>query len=307
MSWTADQIPGLNGKTVVITGANSGLGFQTALSLAKKNATIIMACRNKEKAEKSMENILQLAPSAKLKFVALDLANLSSIRQFANVVLSDYAQLDLLINNAGIGGISYGVTSDGFEKNFGTNHLGHFVLTGLLFELLKQTDKSRVVTVSSEFNRLGKSNFEDLNYKKNKYSKWEAYGRSKLANALFGFELDRRVKMAGYGVKSVVVHPGYSNTNLQQRGPELDGKPFEAKLLWFTNTVIAQSEQMGALPTLYAATGLDLNGGEYIGPRVLRWRGRPVKQKARGVAYNLDLARELWQLSEQLTHFNFKF
>ncbi len=307
MSWTEKDIPNLSGKIAIVTGANSGLGFQTTYYLAKNNAKVILACRSKHKAEKSLNEIMQLLPNADLEFIQLDLSDFDSVKKFAATFKAKFNQLDILVNNAGIGGISFYKTIEDIEMNFGTNHIGHFLLVGQLLPQLKLTKNSRVVIVSSEFNRIGNHTFDDINYEHKKYHKWHAYGKSKLANALFSNELNRRFEENGYDAISVTVHPGYSNTNLQQRGPELENAKLEAKILWFTNKVIAQSEKMGSMPTLYAATAKDVYGGDYIGPKFMRWRGYPSKQKARKAAYDITLAKKLWDISEKMTNFKYSF
>jgi NAD(P)-dependent dehydrogenase (short-subunit alcohol dehydrogenase family) len=289
--WTTQNIPDLQGKTVLITGANSGIGFEAARALAAKNALVVMACRSLEKGEKAKQQILAETPDAQLELRVLDLASLESVRQFAESFLVEHTRLDILINNAGIMAVPYGKTADGFERQIGTNHFGHFLLTGLLYDLLEKTPDSRVVTVSSYAHWFGRINFEDLNGEKF-YQKWVAYGQSKLANVLFAYELQRRSAQNSSSPLSVVVHPGYAATNLQHTS-------------WFfnmLNPIMAQSQEMGALPTLYAAVSPEVQGGEYIGPDgFLAQRGYPHLARSSPASHNEEDARRLWQLSEEVT------
>lgn len=293
--WTIDQMPDQSGKIVIVTGANSGIGYEAARALTLKGATVIMACRSPEKGETAAAQIRSQQPKGKVILKQLDLADLSSVRNFAEVFLSEYQQLDILINNAGVMATPYRNTADGFEMQFGTNHLGHFLLTGLLIDLLRKTPKSRVVTVSSYVHLLGKINFDDLNSEK-RYQKWLAYGQSKLANILFAYELQRRSAQNGGTPISVVVHPGYAATNLQHT----------SSFFSFTNSFMAQSQEMGALPTLHAATSPDIRGGEYIGPDgFLGQRGYPHKARSSKRSHDPETAQRLWAVSEKLTGIRF--
>ncbi|MEO8458226.1 MAG: oxidoreductase [Chloroflexota bacterium] len=298
--WTAKQIPSQDGRTAVVTGANSGLGLITARELARAGATVVMACRNATKTQEAVQEIGAAIPSAKLEIMTLDLGSLASVRAFAEEFLAKHDRLDLLINNAGVMAPPRRETADGFELQFGTNHLGHFALTGLLIERMKGREGARVVTVSSGAHRMGHMKFDDLQATK-KYARWAAYGQSKLSNLLFAFELDRRLRAAGSPVRSLAAHPGYSATNLQSApAPALD-----RALMKFTN-LIAQSANMGALPQLYAATEPGLEGGIYIGPDgFFEQRGHPKKVQAKAEAYNEDDAAKLWSVSEQLTGVKF--
>lgn len=294
--WTTQNIPEMQGKTVIITGANSGIGYEAVRALAAKNAAVVMACRSLDKGQVALEKIKSEIPQADLQLLALNLAELSSVRKFAQEFLAMHDRLDVLINNAGIMAVPYGKTADGFEMHFGTNHLGHFLLTGLLFELLKRTPNSRVVTVSSFAHYGGRINFENLNGEKS-YQKWRAYSQSKLSNVLFAYELQRRVSVNGDHPISVVVHPGYSATNLQHTS-------------WFfnfINPIMAQSQEMGALPTLFAATSPQIHGGEYVGPDgFMELRGHPHITKSSQASYDEETARKLWEVSEKLTGMEFK-
>ena len=289
--WTTQNIPDMQGKTVLITGANSGIGFEAARALAARNALVVMACRNLEKGENAVSQILAETPDAQLELRELDLASLESVRQFAEDFLVEHTRLDVLINNAGIMAVPYGVTADGLERQIGTNHFGHFLLTGLLYDLLEHTPDARVITVSSYAHYLGKINFDDLNSEKF-YQKWLAYGQSKLANVLFGYELQRRSAENSGNPLSVVVHPGYAATNLQHT----------TRFFSMLNPFMAQSQEMGALPTLYAATSPEIKGGEYIGPDgFLAQRGYPHKARSSPASHNTETARRLWQVSEEVT------
>lgn len=295
--WTTKDIPDLQGKIIIITGANSGIGYEAARALAAKNAAVIMACRNLEKGQKALEQIRAETSDANLKLMQLDMANMDSVGKFAQEFLSEFNKLDVLINNAGVMATPYGKTADGLEMQIGTNHFGHFLLTGLLFDLLKSTLNSRVVTVSSYAHFMGKINFDDLNSEKS-YQKWLAYGQSKLANVLFAYELNRKTSQESGNPLSVVVHPGYAATNLQHTS-------------WFfnmLNPIMAQSQEMGALPTLYAASSPNIEGGEYIGPDgFLGQRGFPKKARSSRASYDRETARRLWEISVEVTDVKFEF
>jgi NAD(P)-dependent dehydrogenase (short-subunit alcohol dehydrogenase family) len=294
--WTATDIPDQSGKVAIVTGANSGIGYDTARELAKKNATVIMACRNTEKGQAAAHSVVNEHPQAKVIVKQLDLSDLASVKGFAEDFRSEYNRLDMLINNAGVMAIPYGKTADGFERQFGTNHLGHFALTGLLIDLLLSTEGSRVVTISSTAHLMGSINFDDLNGEKS-YFKWGAYGQSKLANLLFAYELQRRLAAAGSTTISVAAHPGYTATNLQS------GTFFK-----FLNPIFGQGQAMGALPTLYAATSPEVNGCDYIGPDgFMEQRGYPKKVHSNGSSHNEATARKLWQVSEEMTGVKFDF
>jgi NAD(P)-dependent dehydrogenase (short-subunit alcohol dehydrogenase family) len=296
--WTTHNIPDQSGKIAIVTGANSGIGYEAARALALRGATVIMACRSLEKGKDAADRIRSENPPAEVTLQKLDLADLSSVRQFAENFLAEYDRLDILINNGGIMATPYGKTADGFEQQFGTNHLGHFALTGLLFGLLKSTPESRVITVTSYGHYFGRINFGDLNSERF-YQRWLAYAQSKLANVLFGFELQRRSVLSSNNPISVVVHPGYAATNLQHT----------TRLWTFLNPILAQSPEMGALPTLYAATSPEIHGGEYIGPDgFLGQHGYPHLARPSGGSRDQAVAQRLWEVSERLTgiHFDFK-
>jgi protochlorophyllide reductase len=300
-NWTANAIPDLSDKVVIVTGANSGLGYESVLALARKKAHVIMACRDSVKGEVAKLNVQKAVPTAKLEVMSLNLSDLASVRQFVTDFKAKHKQLDILLNNAGIMAPPRAETKDGFEAQFGTNHLGHFALTGLLLDVLLKTPKNRIVTVSSVAARTGTINFSDLQSKRN-YQPWLAYGQSKLANQLFMRELHRRLSETGAGSLSVAAHPGYASTNLQTANAGAFGTVF----MQFSNTVLAQSAAMGALPQLYAATAPDVKGGEYFGPRFLM-RGHPQREALRPKALDTATAKRLWEVSEELTGVRYKF
>lgn len=298
-NWTSEDIPDLNGSKVIVTGANSGLGFEASKMFAENNAHVIMACRSLDKGKKARKQIKDDVEEASLEVRKIDLASLESVKDFAEEYKANNDSLDILCNNAGVMAIPRKETEDGFEMQFGVNHLGHFALTGHLIQMLVDTEDSRVVTQSSALHESGTINFDDLN-KEEAYDKWKAYGQSKLANVLFGYELDRRLE--DKDVKSVVCHPGYSSTNLQYRGPKENGSKIQLGIMKITNTLIAQSARKGALPMLYAATSRDIEGGEYVGPGGLAdMRGYPVKQDSSKESHDKDIAEALWTRSEALT------
>jgi NAD(P)-dependent dehydrogenase (short-subunit alcohol dehydrogenase family) len=301
--WTARDIPDQRGRLAVVTGANSGLGLVTARELARSNARVVLACRDTEKGAAAARSIAAKAPNAEVSVEALDLASLASVRSFAERFRSAHDGLDLLINNAGVMAAPRRKTVDGFELQFGTNHLGHFALTGLLLETMAGKDEARVVTVSSGAHRMGRINFDDLHGER-WYWRWGAYGQSKLANLLFAFELDRRLRAAGSGVRSVAAHPGYAATNLQSAAvPQPD-----RALMVFSNLVMAQSAEMGALPILYAATEPGIESGSYVGPDGLfEQRGHPKLVQGSAASRDTDAAVRLWQVSEELTGVRYQF
>jgi NAD(P)-dependent dehydrogenase (short-subunit alcohol dehydrogenase family) len=284
--WTAADLPNLAGRTVVVTGASSGLGTVTARELARAGARVVLAVRDVAKGERVAADI-----PGEREVRALDLADLASVRAFADGWSGD---LDILINNAGIMAVPQGRTADGFELQFGTNHLGHFALTNLL--LPHVTD--RVVTVSSGAHRIGKMHLDDLNWEHRRYDRWRVYGQTKLANLLFTLELQRRLTEAGSAVRAVAAHPGYANTHLQSH----TGSRINHVLMnVIGNRLLAQSDAMGALPTLYAATQ-DIPGNAFVGPDgFAEQRGHPKLVGRTKAAQNADDARRLWELSEQLT------
>jgi len=296
-TWTAATIPDLSGRGAVVTGANSGLGFQTALELARHGADVTLACRDEERGARAVSGIRALAPKAAVEAAPLDLADLSSIARFADAYRAGRDGLDLLVNNAGVMAIPHRQIADGFEMQLGANHLGHFALTGRLFPLLAARPGARVVTVSSTAHRGGRIDFDDLQHERS-YRPWSVYGQSKLANLLFAFELQRCADAAGVDLLSVAAHPGYAATNLQR----MTGRRLQGLLLQAANQVVAQSAARGALPSLYAATAPDVTGGAFYGPDGIgEIRGYPKRVKAARPAYDEQTARRLWQVSEDLT------
>lgn len=301
--WTAAEIPPQAGKLALVTGANSGIGFQTALQLARARCAVILGCRDRVKADAARTRILSQVPAAHVEVLALDLASLDSVRAAAGQFLSTGQPLDLLINNAGVMAPPHRqLTRDGFELQFGTNHLGHFALTGLLLPALLSPGaaSSRIVTVSSIAHRGATMDFANLQWERG-YRPWPAYRRSKLANLLLGFELQRRLERAQARTCSVVVHPGVSNTNLFAAGPG-QGRGLIARLTPFFIALFAQSDAQGALPSLYAATAPDIRGGRFYGCDGFReMRGYPVEVRAETQAYDEAMAARLWEVSENLT------
>jgi NAD(P)-dependent dehydrogenase (short-subunit alcohol dehydrogenase family) len=306
--WIEQYIPSQTGKTALITGANSGLGFEAAKVLAGKGAAVTLAVRDTVKGDAAAAAIRTAVPGAELAVAVLDLASLASIRTFADAFAGTHGRLDMLINNAGVMAVPRRTTADGFEMQFGTNHLGHFALTGLLLlPLLLTTPAARIVTVSSGAHMFGKINFDDLQSERS-YSKWGAYGQSKLANLLFAYELQRRLAAAGSSVISVVAHPGYASTNLQSVGPEMEGSRIGKQAMSAANRVLAQSAAMGALPEVYAATSLAVRGGDYIGPTgFMGQRGFPKKVKSNARSHDQAVAARLWAVSEELTGVSYVF
>ncbi|MGB0120198.1 MAG: oxidoreductase [Solirubrobacterales bacterium] len=313
--WTTDGIPDQSGKTAIVTGANSGLGEVTARELARKGAKVVIACRNTSKGDEAVDRIrVALAPNgneAELDVRALDLASLASVREFSEGILSDYSDgIDLLINNAGVMAPPRHETEDGFELQFGTNHLGHFALTGLLFESLKRKPESRIVTISSIAAKAGKIDFDDLQGS-GSYGRWQAYGQSKLANLIFALDLNKRIEGAGLDMKSIAAHPGVSNTNLTSAGNDLGANLFSKvskPFLMLSDLLLAQDADHGALPQLYAATAPDVLGGSYIGPDGMGERkGSPVIVAPRKLAHDNEVADRLWDESAKLTGVDFDF
>ena len=296
--WTADRIPDQSGRTAIVTGANSGLGLITARELARAGARVVLACRNTEKGGAAVGEIQAAAPGATVELEALDLGSLESVRAFAERYRGGHGNLDLLVNNAGVMAPPRRETADGFELQLGTNHLGHFALTGLLIGAMDGRDDARVVTLTSGAHRIGHIAFDDLQ-SENGYKRWRAYGQSKLANLLFALELDRRLRAAGSGIKSVAAHPGYAATNLQSAAA-----PFVDRMVMVvSNAVLAQSAERGALPQLYAATQPGVEGGSFVGPdgfQEQRGYPQPVRPHNRE-AYDEEIARRLWEVSEELT------
>jgi NAD(P)-dependent dehydrogenase (short-subunit alcohol dehydrogenase family) len=305
--WNTSNIRDQSGRLAVVTGANSGIGLVTARELARAGAHVVMAVRDTNRGDEAAGAVRSAVAAAEVEVMELDLADLSSVRSFADAFGERHEGPDLLVNNAGVMALPHRTTADGFEMQLGTNHLGHFALTGLLLPSLASRPDARVVTVSSGAHKMGKVDFGDLQGER-RYRKWTAYGQSKLANLLFAFELGRRAAAAGLELTSVAAHPGYAATNLQSAGPRMSGSGLEERLMSVANRIFAQDEEHGALPTLYAATEPDLPSGSYVGPDgPLEMRGRPRLVGASDRAWDEETARRLWETSEELTGVRFDF
>ncbi|QUR65824.1 SDR family NAD(P)-dependent oxidoreductase [Mycobacterium spongiae] len=293
--WTAADIPDQTGRTAVITGANTGLGFETAAALAARGAHVVLAVRNLDKGKQAGARITAAIPGAEVEIQELDLSSLESVRSAAAQLRSDHERIDLLINNAGVMYTPKSNTADGFEMQFGTNHVGHFALTGLLLDRLLPVAGSRVVTVSSIGHRIRAAiHFDDLHWERS-YSRVGAYGQSKLANLLFTYELQRRLAAGGTTI-AVAAHPGGSNTELARNLPRMlaAAAPVLGRLM--------QSAELGALPTLRAATDPAVSGGQYFGPDGFgEVRGHPKVVASSAQSHDTDLQRRLWAVSEELT------
>jgi len=299
-TWTAADIPDQTGKTIVVTGANSGLGLRSAEALAAKGALVVMACRNATKAAAALQSVKAAAQGVEPVVVPLDLSSLSSIRACATSLAEQLSQVDVLVNNAGIMAVPKATTVDGFESQIGTNHFGHYALTGLLLPSLLAAPAPRVVTVSSNAHKLGRMHLDDLFFERASYSRWRAYAQSKLANLLFSGELQRRATGAGTALTAAAAHPGYAATNLTS-GPAT-GAAVLRPLFALADRVAGQPDHMGALPQLYAATMPDVGPDDYWGPDGFReQRGHPTRVSRTKFAQDLDVARRLWERSEELT------
>jgi NAD(P)-dependent dehydrogenase (short-subunit alcohol dehydrogenase family) len=302
--WTSAQIPDQGGRTAIVTGANSGLGLSTARELAHHGAKVVLACRNSEKGAAAVSEIESAVPGAQVELAELDLGSLASVEAFAGAFRARHGAegLDLMINNAGVMAPPRRETADGFELQLGTNLLGHFALAGRLIGLMQGREDARVVTLSSNAHKMGRIDFDDLQSERG-YKRWSAYGQSKLADLMFTLELDRRLRAAGSSVRSVAAHPGYAATNLQTAAaPAVD-----RIVMRMTNLVMAQSADMGALPTLYAATFPGLQGGSYVGPDGIgEFRGHPHVVSPSRAARDEQVAARLWEVSEELTGVHFE-
>ncbi|MCX4991080.1 MULTISPECIES: oxidoreductase [unclassified Streptomyces] len=299
--WNAQAVPDQRGRTAVVTGANSGLGYVTARELARLGARVVLACRSELRGTEAVNRLVAEVPGAEAEFIRLDLGELDSVREFASVCERTHDRLDLLVNNAGVMALPLGRTADGFETQFGVNHLGHFALTGLLLPMIAETPGARIVTLSSMVHALSDIDIDDLNSEKGPYRRWIAYARSKTANLLFTHELARRLSHAGSDVVAAAAHPGYASTNLQTAGPRLEGRKGAERFMEIGNRVFAQSAEAGALPTLYAATAPGVRPDTFVGPSFAMWRGSPATSWRAGRTRD-DLAGErLWAASERLT------
>lgn len=302
--WTAANVPDLSEKVIIVTGGNSGIGYEAALEFARQGATTILACRSLDRGNAAQQQLLAEVPGADVPVMHLDLASQASVKQFAAEFNQNYDRLDILVNNAGIMAVPYGTTEDGFERQLGTNHLGHFTLTGLLLDKLLATPGSRVVNISSMAHSQGSIDFSNLNYDDGQdYTPIAAYGRSKLANLLFTYELQRRLDAAGADVIATAAHPGGSKTNLAS-GME---QKWYFNLLMPIMGVMMQSAAMGALPTLRAAVDPESKGGEYYGPDgFMEMRGYATQVSSNELSHDAKVARQLWEASESLTNVNYE-
>lgn len=303
--WTLDNAPELTGKIIVVTGGNSGLGYESVRAFAIKGAEVVLASRTMEKGEQAKAEILKDLPDAKISVMELDLADLDSVRSFAADFRKKYKQLDVLLNNAGIMMSPYFKTEDGFEAQFGTNHLGHFALTGLVFDLLLKTEGARIVNVSSGAHKNGSMDFDNLQFENgNGYSPMKAYGRSKLSNLLFTYELQRKLEAAGKDTIATAAHPGIAMTNLSRYME----KKLIVRLLMPLFKGMAQDQSMGALPQIRAAVDPGVKGGEYYGPDGKGERkGYPVVVPSNEASHNTEHAAKLWEESERLTGIKYEF
>ena len=291
-NWDAANIPDQKGKIIIVTGSTSGIGKETARILAKKNATIILAVRNLKKGQAVVEEIRQEYSAADVSVRELDLSDLKSVRTFTESIIQDYNRLDVLINNAGIMMCPYSKTKYGFEIQMGINHLGHFALTGLLMPLLKKTEGSRIVALSSTGHAMGNIDFSDLNWEKRKYNTHRAYADSKLANLYLTYELARKLKNKGDHPRITAAHTGWTATDLQRY----------SLLMRFLNKIFDMAVNMGALPTLRAAFDEEAKAGDFFGPeKMFHWRGYPVAHESNELSHDENIAKKLWQLSEEMT------
>jgi NAD(P)-dependent dehydrogenase (short-subunit alcohol dehydrogenase family) len=294
--WTTDNIGDQSGRVAIVTGSSSGIGYEAARVLANKNAEVIIAVRNQQKGNKAVEKIKSQNQKANIKVLLLDLASLKSIIKFTDEFKQHYSRLDLLINNAGVMIPPYSKTEDGFELQFGTNHLGHFALTAQLMELIIKTENSRIINVSSGAHKYGNINFDDLNWEKRKYKSWTAYGDSKIANLYFTYELRDRLSKINSKTMVTAAHPGWTATDLQRHSGAME----------FLNKFFAMSIEQGTLPTLRAAIDENVNSGDYFGPSGWQeWKGYPVKVESNKLSHDKDIAKRLWDVSEELTGVKF--
>ncbi|WP_031529907.1 SDR family oxidoreductase [Dyadobacter crusticola] len=302
-NWTTANIPQRNGGLAIITGSTEGIGYEDALALSSAGWNVILMGRNPKKGAESIARIHQFNPIAKVSFEQINLADLSSIRAFASRMIAKGQAIDLLINNAGVMTPPKRLeTADGFELQFGTNHIGHFALTAQLLPLLRKSPKSRVVTVSSVANREGRINFDDLQ-SKSSYSPGKAYSQSKLANLMFAIELQRQSEKHGWGITSIAAHPGVSRTNLLITGA---GRWSVAGMARTFLPFLFQPSAQGALPTLYAATSPDAKGSAYYGPdRMMETRGFPSVAKIPAQAEDVSVSSKLWEISQALAKVEF--
>lgn len=302
--WSLARVPKLTGKVIIVTGGNSGLGLSSATCFANKSAEVIIACRTLSKGEAAKQGIIEQNPEAKVRVMELDLTDLDSIKKFATNFTKDYSRLDVLLNNAGIMTTPYRLTKNGFESQFGTNHLGHFALTGLLMDIIAKTPKSRVVSVSSMIHRKGKIDFDNLQFENGVgYTPMKSYSKSKLANLLFIYELQRYFERNNIDSIAAAAHPGVANTNL---GHHIETK-FLYKIIRPIANLVIQTSRLGAFPQIRAAGDPDVKSGDFYGPeRVVQMLGYPVLVKSSKASYNVEDAKKLWDISEKLTGIKYK-
>jgi NAD(P)-dependent dehydrogenase (short-subunit alcohol dehydrogenase family) len=296
--WNTQDIPDQSGRVAVVTGANSGIGLVTARELARKGARVVLACRSEARGEAAVDRLRAELPDARVELSRLDLGDLASVREFAAGF--PYERLDILVDNAGVMALPYGTTADGFETQFGVNHLGHFALTGLLLPALLAAPGARVVVVSSGMHALANIDIDDLNSER-RYRRWIAYARSKTANLLFTHELARRAAAHGTDLVAAAAHPGYAATNLQTTGPLAEGRPAAERLVRLANRLVAQPAEAGALPILYAATEPGVQPDSFTGPHIAMWRGAPAPSWRAPWTLNDTAGQRLWAASEELT------
>jgi NAD(P)-dependent dehydrogenase (short-subunit alcohol dehydrogenase family) len=300
--WAATQIPDQEGRVALVTGANSGVGFETARALAEHGAEVVLACRDTHKGDDAARRIRLTAPAADLTVLRLDLASLESVHNAAEEVRATHGRLDLLIDNAGLGWVPYTRTNDGLELTFATNHLGHFALTGQLLDLLLDVPGSRIVVVSSPAHRQGTINFDDLQSEK-RYSQRAAYGQSKLANLLFAYELQRRLAAAGAETIALAAHPGGARSNFNRHLP----RPFRGPNYGLFRP-LSHSSKMGALSILRAGIDPEARGSDYYAPsRMMEFKGNPTRRDSSDASHNLADARRLWEISEELSGVTYSF
>lgn len=304
--FTENDVPRMDGKVVVITGANSGIGFEACRMLAGRGANVVMACRDEVRMGLAMASLRTTVPGAMVDGLVLDLTSLSSIEHASNELATSHHHIDVLINNAGVMAVPERTTAEGFELQFGTNHLGHFAFTGRILPLLDHANGGRVVTVSSLLHRQGRIDFDAIPRPRN-YDQGRQYSMSKLANLLFTYELERRLRQSPSTAIAIGCHPGYSSTNLQHVGPKMRGSALMAVVMRVMNALVAQPAAIGALATIMAATG-DVRGGEYVGgSRMNQLRGLPEILRSSPASYDRETAGRLWEVSEQLTGVTYPF
>lgn len=302
MSFSLEQIAPQPDKIAIVTGANTGLGYETTVGLAQKEIKVVMACRNRQKAEQAKSDIEDEVPGADLDILLLDLGNLDSVRSFAEQFKDQYEKLDLLINNAGVMIPPYQTTDDGFELQFGVNHLGHFLLTSLLIEHMPDRSESRIVSLASIAHKRGEIQFDDLQWEEN-YNRSAAYSQSKLACLMFGDELNRRLKENDMNIRSVIAHPGVSPTELSRHIPSFLNLLFE----YLFAPLFTHPPQKGAQPTLQVALDPNIKGGDYYGPQGFReMKGEPGPAERSETARDQQVAKKLWEVSEELTNCQFE-